>query len=230
MKLLVHLLSCALVASLLNSVSDISVPIDPEARWLSPVIPYELPEGDIPEGTIVPYTWDYETTVDNGRKLILRLQCEAERKSYDAWFYGVRFIDVLEEGDDHRLERLTIQLADAASHYEWGSNPEWAMETTHPWNEDGGLIVEDLNFDGIPDLRLEAGNGVVNTQYLCWLWRPDFQSFVYSFSLVGYDVRFDTEKQQIITEDRDASTYTTKYYQYDKDGHLYLADSESITL
>ena len=71
---------------------------------------------------------------------------------------------------------------------------------------------------------------MVNTRYLCWLWRTDFQRFQYSFSLVGYDVRLDPEKKQIITEDRDASTYTTKYYQYNEDGRLYLADSSSVTL
>ena len=200
-----------------------SVPEDP-----SPSIPLALPEGEVPEGTVVPYTWDYSVTVDNGRQLTLRLRCEAERQDYDVWYYGVRSIDVL-EGSDLR-QTLSIQLADAASQFEWGGDPDWAMELTHPWHEDGGLIIEDLNFDGIPDLRLEAGNGVVNTRYLCWLWRTDFQRFQYSFSLVGYDVRLDPEKKQIITEDRDASTYTTKYYQYNEDGRLYLADSSSVTL
>lgn len=210
---------------------DISQPDSPEpspSEDPSPAIPLELPEGDVPEGTVVPYTWDYSVTVDNGRQLTLRLRCEAERQDYDAWYYGVRSIDVL-EGNTLR-QTLSIQLADAASQFEWGSDPDDAMEMTHPWHEDGGLIIEDLNFDGIPDLRLEAANGVVNTQYLCWLWRTDFQCFQYSFSLCGYDVRLDPEKQQIITEDRDASTYTTKYYQYDKDGRLYLADSSSVTL
>lgn len=200
-----------------------SVPEDP-----SPSIPLALPEGEVPEGTVVPYTWDYSVTVDNGRRLTLRLRCEAERKDYDAWYYGVRSIDVLE--GSYLRQTLSIQLADAASQFEWGGDPDRAMELTHPWHEDGGLIIEDLNFDGIPDLRLEAGNGVVNTRYLCWLWRTDFQRFQYSFSLVGYDVRLDPEKKQIITEDRDASTYTTKYYQYNEDGRLYLADSSSVTL
>lgn len=202
-------------------------PPGPEERSTSLVIPLELPEGEVPAGTIVPYTWDYSVTVDNGRQLTLRLRCEAERQSYDAWYYGVRSIDVL-DGDTLR-QTLSIQLADAASQFEWGGDPDWAMEKTSPWHEDGGLIIEDLNFDGIPDLRLEAANGVVNTQYLCWLWRTDFQRFQYFFSLCGYDVRIDPEKQQLITEDRDASTYTTKYYQYDEDGSLYLADSSSVT-
>ena len=200
-----------------------SVPEDP-----SPSIPLALPEGEVPEGTVVPYTWDYSVTVDNGRQLTLRLRCEAERQDYDVWYYGVRSIDVL-EGSDLR-QTLSIQLADAASQFEWGGDPDCAMELPHPSHQDGGLIIEDLKFYGIPDLLLEAGNGVVNTRYLCWLWRTDFQRFQYSFSLVGYDVRLDPEKKQIITEDRDASTYTTKYYQYNEDGRLYLADSSSVTL
>lgn len=200
---------------------------DPEEQPVSPAIPLELPEGEVPDNTVVPYTWDYSVTVDNGRQLTLRLRCEAERQDYDAWYYGVRSIDVL-EGDALR-QTLSIQLADAASQFEWGGDPDWAMEKTNPWHEDDGLIIEDLNFDGIPDLRLEAANGVVNTQYLCWLWRTDFQCFQYFFSLVGYDVRVDPEKQQIVTEDRDGPTYTTKTYQYNKDGRLYLADSSAVT-
>lgn len=192
---------------------------------MSHPIPLDLPEGEVADGTVVPYTWDYSVTVDNGRQLTLRLRCEAEYRY--GWYYGVRSIDVL-EGETLR-QTLSIQLADAASHFEWGSDPDWAMEKTDHWHEDGGLIVEDLNFDGIPDLRLAASHGVVNTRYLCWLWRTDFQSFQYFFSLNGYDVRIDPEKQQIVTEDRDASTYTTKYYQYNEDGRLYLADSSAVT-
>ena len=199
---------------------------DSEEQPVSPAIPLELPQGEVPDNTVVPYTWDYSVTVDNGRQLTLRLRCEAEYRGY-TWYYGVRSIDVLE--GEHLRQTLSIQLADAASHFEWGSDPDWAMEKTTPWHEDGGLIIEDLNFDGIPDLRLGAANGVVNTRYLCWLWRTDFQSFQYFFSLNGYDVRIDPEKQQIITEDRDGSTYTTKYYQYNKDGRLYLADSSAVT-
>lgn len=202
---------------------------DPEERFMSHPIPLELPEGEVPEGTIVPYTRDYSVTVDNGRQLTLRLRCEAERQDYDAWYYGVRFIDVLEEGSDRYLDRLSIHAADAVSQYQAGSDIDWATEKTWQWNEDDWLTVEDLNFDGIPDLRLAAYTGVVNTNYLCWLWEPENQRFEYAFSLHGYDVRIDPEKQQIITEDRDASTYTTKTYQYNKDGRLYLADSSAVT-
>ena len=202
---------------------------DPEERFMSHPIPLELPEGEVAEGTIVPYTWDYSVTVDNGRQLTLRLRCEAEQYYANYWHYGVRFIDVLEEGSDHYLDRLSIHAADAVSEYQVGYDIDWAMERTDYWMEDCGLTVEDLNFDGIDDLRLSAYTGVVNTNYLCWLWEPENQRFEYAFSLHGYDVRLDPEKQQIITEDRDGSTYTTKYYQYNEDGRLYLADSDSVT-
>lgn len=190
---------------------------DPEELFMSHPIPLELPEGEVPDDTVVPYTWDYSVTVDNGRQLILRLRCEAEYRGY-TWYYGVRSIDVL-EGETLR-QTLSIQA---------DSDIDWVEEKTDHWNEDCGLTVEDLNFDGIPDLRLAAYTGVVNTNYLCWLWEPENQRFEYAFSLHGYDVRIDPEKQQIITEDRDGPTYTTKYYQYNKDGRLYLADSSAVT-
>lgn len=189
---------------------------DPEERFMSHPIPLELPEGEVADGTIVPYTWDYSVTVDNGRQLTLRLRCEAEYRY--GWYYGVRSIDVL-EGETLR-QTLSIRA---------DSDIDWVKEKTDHWNEDCGLTVEDLNFDGIDDLRLAAYTGVVNTNYLCWLWEPENQRFEYAFSLHGYDVRIDPEKQQIITEDRDASTYTTKYYQYNEDGRLYLADSSAVT-
>lgn len=192
---------------------------------MSHPIPLELPGGEVADGTIVPYTWDYSVTVDNGRQLTLRLRCEAEYRGY-TWDYGARFIDVLEEGSDHYLDRLSIHTV---SEYQVDYDFDWAMERTDYWMEDCGLTVEDLNFDGVDDLRLPAYTGVVNTNYLCWLWEPENQRFEYAFSLHGYDVRIDPEKQQIITEDRDASTYTTKYYQYNKDGRLYLADSSAVT-
>lgn len=195
---------------------------------MSHPIPLELPEGEVPDDTVVPYTWDYSVTVDNGRQLTLRLRCEAEYWAGN-WDYGVRFIDVLEEGGDHYLDRLPIHAADAVCEYQVGYDIDWAMEKTDYWMEDCGLTVEDLNFDGIDDLRLSAYTGVVNTNYLCWLWEPENQRFEYAFSLHGYDVRIDPEKQQIVTEDRDGPTYTTKYYQYNKDGRLYLADSSAVT-
>lgn len=209
--------------------SPLPEPPDPEERSASPVIPLDLPEGEVPEGTIVPYTRDYSVTVDNGRQLTLRLRCEAEQYYANYWHYGVRFIDVLEEGSEHYLDRLSIHAADAVCEYQVGYDIDWAMEKTNYWMEDCGLTVEDLNFDGIDDLRLSAYTGVVNTRYLCWLWEPENRRFEYAFSLCGYDVRIDPEEQRLITEDRDASTYTTKYYQYDEDGSLYLADSSSVT-
>ena len=190
---------------------------DPEEQPVSPAIPLELPKGEVDDDTVVPYTWDYSVTVDNGRQLTLRLRCEAEYRGY-TWYYGVHSIDVL-EGETLR-QTLSIQA---------DSDIDWVEEKTDHWNEDCGLTVEDLNFDGIPDLRLAAYTGVVNTNYLCWLWEPENQRFEYAFSLHGYDVRIDPEKQQIITEDRDGSTYTTKTYQYNKDGRLYLADSSAVT-
>ena len=46
------------------------------------------------------------------------------------------------EGSDLR-QTLSIQLADAASQFEWGGDPDWAMELTRPWHEDGRLYLAD---------------------------------------------------------------------------------------
>lgn len=190
------------------------------------VIPFELPRGEVPEGAVVEYTWDYPVTVDNGRRLTLRLRCEAEYRD-GSWYYGVKAMDLL-EGETY-LHTLSIQLADAAARFQEGWDSDEAQEQTHCWEPDGNLTIEDLNFDGTPDLRLLWGTGVVNSRYLCWLWDSDFQKFIFAFSLVGYDIQVDPEKERIVTTARDAQTHITNCYGYDVDGALRMVGTESVT-
>lgn len=193
---------------------------------LHSAIPLELPQGEAAEGTVIEYTWDHPVTVDGGRQLTLRLRCEAEYWAH-SWHYGVKAIDLLE--GETCLQTMTVLLADAAACGQLGDDPEDACPRTDCWNKEGDLILEDLNFDGLPDLRLLEATGVVNSVYLCWLWDPHFQKFRFSFSLWGYDVKMDPEQKRIITIGRDAQTHITNYYQYDEKGTLWLVDTESVT-
>ena len=202
---------------------DSSPPEQPQDHG---AIPLKLPQGEVAEDTVVEYTWDHPVTVDGGRQLTLRLRCEAEY-SGGSWYYGVKAIDLL-EGETY-LRTISILLTDAAAHFQEGWDPDAAQEQTRCWKPDGNLTIEDLNFDGLPDLRLLSGTGVVNSRYLCWLWDTDFQKFIFTFSLVGYDIQIDSEKQQIVTIARDAQTHITNYYEYDEEGTLQLVDSESVT-
>lgn len=206
--------------------SDVSMPSVSGPENPHGAIPLKLPQGETIEGTVVEYTWDHPVTMDGGRKLTLRLRCEAEYWA-NSWHYGVRAMDLLE--GENCLQTMTVLLADAAACGLLGEDPEHAYERTDCWEKDGDLILEDLNFDGIPDLRLLKTTGVVNSVYLCWLWDPDFQMFRFAFSLWGYDVEVNPEQKRIITTARDAQTHITNYYEYDEKGTLRLVDTESIT-
>lgn len=206
--------------------SSVSDRFDAETSQGREGIPLELPQGEVPERTVVRYTWDHPVTVDQGRKLTVRLHCEAEYGG-NSWHYSVTSMDLLE--GDTLLRTMSIQLANAAAYGQEGGDPDYARDRTRCWDPDGNLIIEDLNFDGIPDLRLLEGTGIVNSRYLCWLWDPGLQKFRFAFSLLGFDVQIDSEKEQIITVARDAQTHYTDYYQYDADGVLRLVDTESVT-
>lgn len=205
-----------------SDISDASTSGAPGPENPHSAIPLKLPQGD--EGTVVEYTWDHPVTVDGGRPLTLRLRCEAEYWA-NSWHYGVRAMDLLE--GETCLQTMTVLLADAAACGQLGDDPEDAYRRTDCWNKEGDLLLEDLNFDGIPDLRLLKTTGVVNSVYLCWLWDPDFQKFRFAFSLWGYDVEVDPEQKRIITTARDAQTHITNYYEYDENGTLRLVDTES---
>ena len=206
-----------------NAVSSRS---DLETRQGREAIPLELPQGEVPERTVVEYTWDHPVTVDGGRQLTIRLFCQAEYQ-YNSWGYSVKDIEVLE--GNALLQSISIEEADTAALVQEGIDPDYAQAQTHCWEPDGSLHLNDLNFDGHPDLRLLEGTGVVNSRYLCWLWDPDSQTFRFAFSLVGYDVQIDAEEKQIITTARDSMTHITSYYTYDETGTLQLVDRDSVT-
>lgn len=201
--------------------SDVSAP--GEAR--SP-IPLELPQGEAPEGTVVEYTWDHPVTADGGRQLTVRLFCEAEYWG-NSWGYSVKDMEVLEGA--YLLQAISIAEASAAALVQEGIDPDYASAQTNCQEPDGALFLDDLNFDGLPDLRLLELTGIVNSRYLCWLWDPDSQTFDFAFSLVGYDVQIDAEAKQIVTTARDAITHITDYYAYDENGALQLVDTDSVT-
>ena len=169
------------------------------------------PEEETPDVTV--YTLDRTTTVD-GRELTLRLHGRVDATDgYER--IGITALDVLE--GETLLQTLSIPEAYDAMYRQQGveeliGSTAW----TSCWTEDGSLTTEDLNFDGFPDLRLMDTAGVVNINYLCWLWDPERGQFTYAFSLLGYDVQIDSDTQQLVTQTRDAAgQYDTDYYRYD---------------
>lgn len=157
------------------------------------------------KGYTVPYTWEVPAQIDS---MTLRLDCQATYPGYWYWNYGVRSIDVL-DAQENVLQTLSV-------------SEEEGWEVTNCWERNGDIFLEDLNFDGIPDIRLMLTSGVVNISYMCWLWNPELEQYEYKFILNGYDVIVDNDTQEIITMSRDGwGQYYIDYFKYNNEEELY---------
>lgn len=168
--------------------------------------PEEEPEGRH-------YTFISEITVDNGRKLDLILHgfhpAELNR-------YGIDKIDVYDGTDLIQ----TIFVKDAIQ--EEGTDYGYMKGYTETWDENEGLDIGDMNFDGAEDIGLFAWVTTgANIPYYYWLWDEEEQQFTYAFCICAPSL-IDTEKEQIVVKIRDGSCRITDYYAYDENGELQL--------
>ena len=171
------------------------------------------------------YTLDKAFTA-GGRELTLRLHGTIDRTDgYERC--GVYKMEVLE--GETVLQTLLVKDAIDAACAADGVENYGEEDRTNYFTIDSGLALEDLNFDGCPDLRLIQAMGTVNASYLCWLWEPDTSQFSYAFELVGYSLTTDGSTRQIITEARDGwGVYYTDYYQYDNDAGRLLHIGQAV--
>ena len=171
------------------------------------------------------YTMDKSFTT-GGRELTVRLHGTIDRSDgYERC--GVYRMEILE--GDAVLQTLSVKDAIDAACAADGVENYGGEDRTNYFTIDSGLALEDLNFDGCPDLRLIWRLGTVNASYLCWLWEPDASRFFYAFELVGFDLTVDEATQQIITQARDGwGVYYTDCYRYDNDAGKLLHTSQSV--
>ncbi len=83
-----------------------------------------------------------------------------------------------------------------------------------------GLILEDINFDGFKDLRIqEMQPAGANVPYLYWIWNKDKSLFERNSDLdIISNPVIDSTNKKIISEVRDsATTYFTNEYKFEKD-------------
>lgn len=86
---------------------------------------------------------------------------------------------------------------------------------------DGGILVEDLNFDGYQDfcLRGRADEGIV--PYYCWLWDPEEARFHPGYMIPNISV--DAEAKLIESAATDENgIYSVKYYRFDEYNTLHM--------
>ena len=115
----------------------------------------------------------------------------------------------------------------------WGEDSlDYATETALP---DGGLLLEDLNFDGYLDIALQGWTAVGNRPY--YLWFCDLDSgmpaglFTYGGCVNG-PLTVDRENQRVVAEtvDQAGALRYRHIYRPDGLGGLYLARQETWTL
>lgn len=140
---------------------------------------------------------------------------------------GVYKMEILE--GETVLQTLLIKDAIDAAYAAMGMDNFGNEDRTDYFTVESGLSLEDLDFDGYPDLRLIWQLGTVNADYLCYLWDPDAARFRYAFELVGYDLTVDAENRLLITEARDGcGFYYTDSYRYDNAAGALLHIGQSV--
>lgn len=115
------------------------------------------------------------------------------------------------------------------------TRPAW--DTSEPsgytdcWSSDGGLTLEDVNFDGYLDIGLQAAVSAYNLPYYYWTYNPETGGFDFAFWLLG-PMTVDGENRQLVCETHSGPEYYTEYYVYDPSGQLYLArrDTQDLSL
>lgn len=86
---------------------------------------------------------------------------------------------------------------------------------------DGGILVEDLNFDGYQDFCLRGKSDEENVPYYCYLWNPEERKFEPGYMVPNLHVDRDAELIESTTVDGN-DVYSTKYYQFDDNNVLHM--------
>lgn len=86
---------------------------------------------------------------------------------------------------------------------------------------DGGILVEDLNFDGYQDFCLRGRGSGENVPYYCYLWNPEIRQYEPRYMIPNICVNKDTELIESACEDGE-DVYSIKYYRFDENDVLHM--------
>ncbi len=123
-----------------------------------------------------------------------------------------------ETGETRRLENIV-----PVSHSSDLSQGEESLPLSLA--EDGGVALEDLNFDGWTDLYFPAYTENGNTTFSCYLWKPELSGFVYAFSLENLEVHGASKEISSRSRSGD-SQELTRYYSFNEEGELRYTGAE----
>lgn len=162
-------------------------------------------------------------TVEEGGKSYY-LETVGKRSMYDdRW--GIREIRVYPYGDQGKPLAEPVQvirIEDAGEDFVDGL---YAGYTECPEKE-GVMTVQDMNFDGCPDIGVYGWTPNNTVPYYYWFWNKDAGRFEYAVTLQGAEP--DGERRQVVECFKSGgagSAYTYNYYEPDENGMLRLVDT-----
>ena len=111
---------------------------------------------------------------------------------------------------------------------QWGEDSR-DYYTESPY-EDGGLLLEDFNFDGYTDIGLQAWISASNLPRYLWLYRPETGDFQYALCVNG-ELTLDpgTRTLTAVSVDQAGAVRYQERYQPDETGTLYLARRDTLS-
>ncbi|VBB08170.1 Hypothetical protein LUCI_3435 [Lucifera butyrica] len=131
-------------------------------------------------------------------------------------------------GYDHfyRIRKITIKRADQPEKVlqEIIFDKTATLDFPKVYDINTSFIVEDINFDGYKDIRLQLWHPAgPNIPYYYWIWDKDASTFIQNKELEQItSPKVDIANQTIISYVRDgAATYYKRTYKY-LDGHIQL--------
>lgn len=136
---------------------------------------------------------------------------------------GIRQVDVAWSDGSGGASFAT---ADAVADH-WGAD---SKETcTECWDETGGLLLEDFNFDGYVDIGLQAWISASNLPRYLWLYQPETGDFQYALCVNG-ELTLDPEARILTAAnvDQAGAVQYQEHYQPDEAGLLYLARRDTL--
>lgn len=131
---------------------------------------------------------------------------------------GISYVEITtDEGNDY-----SFTTKDAMSEY-WDET----TECTECWNEDGGLRIEDINFDGYADIGLQAQVTAYNMPYIYYVYDVESGQYKYFGNYMCF-LQVDAENETCLEEYRAGQTYYADVWAKDNAGGLYLM-SRTVT-